>query len=85
YSEAGEGGAWLRSQVDTRRDAHSNLLSKQPSSSLYKLQFHNVKPECMDTYNKMAAEVQNQLHADPDYPCEVVGSWNTWYGEQDQA
>lgn len=31
------------------------------------------------------AEVQNRLHQDKDYPCEVVGSWNTWYGEQDQA
>lgn len=31
------------------------------------------------------AEVQNRLHQDQDYPCEVVGSWNTWYGEQDQA
>lgn len=31
------------------------------------------------------AEVQKRLHDDQDYPCEVVGSWNTWYGEQDQA
>lgn len=31
------------------------------------------------------AEVQNRLHQDQDYPCEVVGSWNTWYGDQDQA
>lgn len=31
------------------------------------------------------AEVQNQLHHDESYPCEVIGSWNTWYGEQDQA
>lgn len=33
----------------------------------------------------LRAEVQNWLHQDQDYPCEVVGSWNTWYGEQDQA
>ncbi|RXN07081.1 GATS 3 [Labeo rohita] len=30
-------------------------------------------------------EVQKELHRDADYPCEVIGSWNTWYGEQDQA
>uniref|UniRef100_A0A8C1P7U8 Nipsnap homolog 1 (C. elegans) n=1 Tax=Cyprinus carpio TaxID=7962 RepID=A0A8C1P7U8_CYPCA len=30
-------------------------------------------------------EVQRELHRDADYPCEVIGSWNTWYGEQDQA
>lgn len=33
----------------------------------------------------LRAEVQKKLHLDQDYPCEVVGSWNTWYGEQDQA
>lgn len=26
-----------------------------------------------------------KLHSDPDYPCDLVGNWNTWYGEQDQA
>lgn len=36
-------------------------------------------------YADFRAEVQNKLHQDREYPCEVVGSWNTWYGEQDQA
>ncbi|XP_062873921.1 protein NipSnap homolog 1 isoform X2 [Trichomycterus rosablanca] len=82
-------GGWLSSmfkhEVDARKDAHSNLLSKKPTSSLYKIQFHNVKPECLESYNELSAKVHEQLHGDPDYPCEVVGSWNTWYGEQDQA
>lgn len=26
-----------------------------------------------------------KLHLDADYPCDLVGNWNTWYGEQDQA
>lgn len=26
-----------------------------------------------------------KLHLDEDYPCSLVGNWNTWYGEQDQA
>uniref|UniRef100_A0A8C7ZJG3 Nipsnap homolog 1 (C. elegans) n=1 Tax=Oryzias sinensis TaxID=183150 RepID=A0A8C7ZJG3_9TELE len=80
---------WLRSlfvqKVDARKDAHSNLLSKKETSSLYKIQFHDVKPECLDAYNGLEAEVQKKLHQDQDFPCEVVGSWNTWYGEQDQA
>lgn len=25
------------------------------------------------------------IHANPEYPSELVGTWNTWYGEQDQA
>lgn len=30
-------------------------------------------------------DVLPSIHADPEYPCELVGTWNTWYGEQDQA
>lgn len=30
-------------------------------------------------------DVLSSIHADPEYPCELVGTWNTWYGEQDQA
>ncbi|CAB1322326.1 unnamed protein product [Coregonus sp. 'balchen'] len=80
---------WFQSmfvhKVEARKDAHSNLLSKSETSDLYKMQFHNVKPECLEAYNNLEAEVQSKLHLDQDYPCEVVGSWNTWYGDQDQA
>lgn len=30
-------------------------------------------------------DVLSSIHTDPEYPCELVGTWNTWYGEQDQA
>lgn len=30
-------------------------------------------------------DVLPSIHGDPEYPCELVGTWNTWYGEQDQA
>lgn len=30
-------------------------------------------------------DVLPSVHADKYYPCELVGTWNTWYGEQDQA
>uniref|UniRef100_A0A6I8RDY4 Nipsnap homolog 2 n=1 Tax=Xenopus tropicalis TaxID=8364 RepID=A0A6I8RDY4_XENTR len=81
--------SWLRSlfvrKVDPRKDAHSNLLAKKEISNLYKIQFHNVKPECLESYNKLCEEVLPKIHADEDYPCTLVGTWNTWYGEQDQA
>ncbi|KAK7829256.1 hypothetical protein U0070_012727 [Myodes glareolus] len=72
-------------KVDPRKDAHSNLLAKKETSSLYKLQFHNVKPECLDAYNKICQEVLPKIHEGKQYPCTLVGTWNTWYGEQDQA
>ncbi|KAM7148484.1 protein NipSnap homolog 2 isoform 2-T2 [Molossus nigricans] len=81
--------SWLKSlfvrKVDPRKDAHSNLLAKKETSSLYKIQFHNVKPECLDAYNKICQEVLPKIHEDKYYPCTLVGTWNTWYGEQDQA
>lgn len=67
-------------KVDPRKDAHSNLLTKNEESNLYKIQckfivlhvlfspveqqfglvlsadlisVHNVKPECLDAYNKL--------------------------------
>lgn len=41
---------------------------------------------CLFTFScELRAEVQSKLHLDQDYSCEVVGSWNTWYGDQDQA
>ncbi|KAI4884316.1 hypothetical protein NFI96_006508, partial [Prochilodus magdalenae] len=30
-------------------------------------------------------DVLPSIHAEKYYPCELVGTWNTWYGEQDQA
>lgn len=36
-------------------------------------------------YFNHSEEVLPSIHADKYYPCELVGTWNTWYGEQDQA
>ncbi|KAG7224614.1 hypothetical protein INR49_011367 [Caranx melampygus] len=81
--------SWFKSlfvrKVDPRKDAHSHLLAKKEDNNLYKIQFHNVKPECLDDYNELCEKVLPSIHADPEYPCELVGTWNTWYGEQDQA
>uniref|UniRef100_A0A665VHF8 NIPSNAP domain-containing protein n=1 Tax=Echeneis naucrates TaxID=173247 RepID=A0A665VHF8_ECHNA len=81
--------SWFKSlfvrKVDPRKDAHSNLLTKNEESNLYKIQFHNVKPESLEAYNKLCEDVLPSIHADKYYPCELVGTWNTWYGEQDQA
>lgn len=33
----------------------------------------------------LSQEVLPKIHEDKQYPCTLVGTWNTWYGEQDQA
>uniref|UniRef100_A0A8B9H7E2 Nipsnap homolog 2 n=1 Tax=Astyanax mexicanus TaxID=7994 RepID=A0A8B9H7E2_ASTMX len=67
--------SWFKSlfvrKVDPRKDAHSHLLAKKEDNNLYKIQ-------CIEA-------VLPNIHSDPQYPCELVGTWNTWYGEQDQA
>ncbi|KAJ0061586.1 hypothetical protein NL108_005731, partial [Boleophthalmus pectinirostris] len=86
---SGSPDSWFKSlfvrKVDPRKDAHAQLLSKKEDNNLYKIQFHNVKPECLDDYNELCEEVLPSIHSNPEYPCELVGTWNTWYGEQDQA
>uniref|UniRef100_A0A452FB85 NIPSNAP domain-containing protein n=1 Tax=Capra hircus TaxID=9925 RepID=A0A452FB85_CAPHI len=70
---------WLKSlfvqKVNPKKDAHSNLLAKKETSSLYKLQFHHVTSEDLEAYNKIYKH----------YPSILVGTWNTWYAEQDLA
>uniref|UniRef100_A0A8C8FXS8 NIPSNAP domain-containing protein n=1 Tax=Oncorhynchus tshawytscha TaxID=74940 RepID=A0A8C8FXS8_ONCTS len=67
--------SWFKSlfvrKVDPRKDAHSQLLAKKEDTNLYKIQ-------CSE-------EVLPSINADSHYPCELIGTWNTWYGEQDQA
>ncbi len=41
-------------------------------------------PQCMCACVR-SEEVLPSIHRDAGYPCELVGTWNTWYGEQDQA
>uniref|UniRef100_A0A671F344 Nipsnap-like protein 1 n=1 Tax=Rhinolophus ferrumequinum TaxID=59479 RepID=A0A671F344_RHIFE len=82
-------GTWFCSlfvhKVDPRKDAHSTLLSRKETSNLYKIQFHSVKPQRLDAYNSPMKAVLPKLHLDEDHPCSLVGTWNMWYGEQDQA
>ncbi|XP_076846006.1 protein NipSnap homolog 1 isoform X2 [Brachyhypopomus gauderio] len=73
------------SKKDARKDAHSSLLAKRDTSGLYEIQFHNVKPECLDAYNSLCAELHGELYRDINEACEEVGSWNTWYGQGNQA
>lgn len=40
---------------------------------------------CGAVFSFFSEDVLPSIHADPEYPCELVGTWNTWYGEQDQA
>uniref|UniRef100_A0A8D0ZZM5 Uncharacterized protein n=2 Tax=Sus scrofa TaxID=9823 RepID=A0A8D0ZZM5_PIG len=61
------------------------FLAKKQMSSLYKLQFHYVKLECLEAYSKICQEILPKIHEDKHYPCTLVGTWNMCYGKQDQS
>nr|CAB3264335.1 protein NipSnap homolog 1 [Phallusia mammillata] len=72
-------------KVAPRTDSQSSLLTKKDVNHLYKIQFHNVKPEALEDYRNLCGEFIPQLSKNPDLPLECVGSWSSWYGEQDQV
>jgi len=51
---------------------------------LYKIQFHQVKPEHAGVYRDLCKEHLVKLDKNPDIPIELMGSFSTWYGKQDQ-
>uniref|UniRef100_A0A672R3X2 Nipsnap homolog 2 n=1 Tax=Sinocyclocheilus grahami TaxID=75366 RepID=A0A672R3X2_SINGR len=87
--------SWFKSlfvrKVDPRKDAHSHLLAKKEDNNLYKIQSSSSTSERgVNARNQTepcvrSDEVLPSIHAEQNYPCELVGTWNTWYGEQDQA
>merc|ERR1712110_451666 len=52
---------------------------------LYKMQFHDIKPDKVRDYEKLCKEHLPQLSARKDVPIELVGSFKTWYGKQDHC
>uniref|UniRef100_A0A8C0TAX5 Nipsnap homolog 1 n=1 Tax=Canis lupus familiaris TaxID=9615 RepID=A0A8C0TAX5_CANLF len=77
---------WLRGCAASLRRRGGCWGARSPAPGMSRLlRVHNVKPECLDAYNSLTEAVLPKLHLDEDYPCSLVGNWNTWYGEQDQA
>jgi len=72
-------------KVTPRSDSQSSLLTKKQENHLYKIQFHQVKPEALRAYKKLCSEFIPRMSELENFPMECVGSWSCWYGEQDQV
>lgn len=70
-------------KVAPRTDSHSQLLTKSEDKHLYKLQFHNVKPEALADYKAFSAEFNAKLESTEELPMKLAGCWSCWYGDQD--
>lgn len=70
-------------KVAPRTDSHSQLLTKSEDKHLYKLQFHNVKPEALGDYKAFSSEFNKKLESTEELPMKLAGCWSCWYGDQD--
>lgn len=70
-------------QVEPATEAHSKALSDK--EVVYEMQVHNIKPDRMGDYIKLAEHHLTRVHEMESYPCRLFGSWSTAFGQQDQA
>jgi len=50
----------------------------------YKIQFHQVKPADVGHYRDLCRENLVRVHEKSELPIELMASFSTWYGKQDQ-
>ncbi|KAL8576122.1 hypothetical protein ACOMHN_001472 [Nucella lapillus] len=79
--------SWLTNLLRVRtlepsRESHSMQLSSK--ETVYEIQFHAVKPECMEEYLNQF-KVFKQLMDEKKAGSELIGSWTVEIGNQDEA
>jgi len=52
---------------------------------LYKIQFHQVKPEASSDYQDLCRQELQQIDTNEDVPMQLMASFKTWYGHQDEV
>jgi len=72
-------------KVSPRSDSQASLLTKEQVNHLYKIQFHQVKPEALPAYKQLCSEFIPKMSQIEGLPMQCVGSWSCWYGDQDQV
>ncbi|KAK7487907.1 hypothetical protein BaRGS_00020808 [Batillaria attramentaria] len=83
---SGKGG-WLKNFMRVRtlepsKESHSMQLSSK--ETVYEIQFHAVKPECMEDYLNQFGTFK-QLMEEKQAGSKLIGSWTVEIGDQDEA
>ncbi|KAK7088707.1 protein NipSnap-like isoform X1 [Littorina saxatilis] len=78
---------WLTNLLSVRtlepsRESHSMQLSSK--ETVYEIQFHAVKPDCMEDYLNQF-KIFKQLMDEKKAGSELIGSWTVEIGDQDEA
>jgi len=69
-------------KIEPTKESHSRLLSDK--EIIYELQTHNIRADCYDQYLSNY-EQQMKLLTSTEINAELVGSWSTIVGDQDQT
>ncbi|XP_062509194.1 protein NipSnap homolog 2-like [Corticium candelabrum] len=64
-------------------DSHAKILAS--AKHIYEIQFHDVKPDCIHEYQDLTEEMFPKLHQSSSIPAQLVGSWTSILGKQDEA
>ncbi|XP_013381635.1 protein NipSnap-like isoform X1 [Lingula anatina] len=69
-------------KIEATHVTQSKLLSEP--GDVYQIQFHSVKPECMEAYLKQFGTFVDLMKS-KDTGASLVGSWTVEIGDQDEA
>merc|ERR1712035_127000 len=82
----GDSDSWFSKvfvrKIEPTKESHSRLLSDK--EVIYEIQTHNVRPDLMENYVSNYEKYYKLIDAS-DVNAELVGSWSTIIGDQDQA
>ncbi|XP_005104300.1 protein NipSnap isoform X2 [Aplysia californica] len=83
-SDDDEPKGWFSRLRKTAQPDQSHSMALSNKDTVYELQFHGVKPECMEDYLNQFSTFQ-QLMRDKGTGAELVGSFTVEIGDQDEA
>ncbi|BFZ18992.1 hypothetical protein BsWGS_22032 [Bradybaena similaris] len=75
---------WFSRLKKTPQPEQSHSMALSSKETVYEIQFHAVKPECMEEYLNQFSTFQ-QLMKDKGTGAELVGSFTVEIGDQDEA
>ncbi|RKP08138.1 hypothetical protein THASP1DRAFT_30055 [Thamnocephalis sphaerospora] len=74
-----EGG----SELEDISETYSKVLAR--GKYVHELQWHKIKPECVDAYAKLVERHYPYIAAGEQQDVKLCGSWSTLIGEEDEA
>ncbi|KAK3775425.1 hypothetical protein RRG08_010217 [Elysia crispata] len=75
---------WFSRLKKTAQPEQSHSMALSTKEQVYEIQFHSVKPECMEDYIKLYSQLQD-LMRQKETGAELAASFTVEIGEQDEA